>query len=66
MAAITDRGRDEEFSGQVVAIAYDRFGDFDGFRLVTEKGHEHTSRAVEPESEELVRFAWAERIVVSV
>jgi hypothetical protein len=56
----------EGLTGKIVAVLYDRFGDFDGFQLKTEKGHEHTFRAVEPEIEELVRFAWAERVTVTV
>ncbi len=57
---------DEEFTGKVVGIAYDRFGDFEGFLLFTEAGHEHKFHATEAEIERLVRFAWIDRVVISV
>ena len=56
----------EQFDGKVAGVVYDRFGDFEGFLLITETGHEHRFRAVEPELEDLVLFAWAERVVISV
>jgi hypothetical protein len=55
-----------EFTGKVSAIIYDRFGDFDGFSLLTEEGHEHSFRGREHEVEEIVNRAWIERIVISV
>jgi hypothetical protein len=55
-----------EFTGKVSAINYDRFGDFDGFSLLTEEGHEHSFRGREHEVEEIVNRAWTERIVISV
>ena len=36
-----------EFTGKVVSLIYDRFGDFAGFRLLTEHGHEHEFRGRE-------------------
>ncbi len=61
----TPGGR-EGFTGKVAGIIYDRFGDFEGFILLTEHGHEHSFRAREHEIEELIRRAWAERIVITV
>ncbi|HEX6896271.1 MAG TPA: hypothetical protein VF146_13425, partial [Bryobacteraceae bacterium] len=55
-----------EFTGKVMGIIYDRFGDFEGFLLLTEEGHEHTFYAREREIEALVRTAWRERMVISV
>ena len=55
-----------EFTGKVVALVYDRFGDFDGFKLLTEHGHEHEFRGREPAIEALVKGAWIERSVISV
>ncbi len=56
----------EEFTGKVAGVIYDRFGDFEGFLLITEAGREHRFEAREPELEELVRFAWIDRVVISV
>jgi subtilase family serine protease len=57
---------DLAFTGKVDGIAYDRFGDFEGFLLRTEAGHEQTFRSREREIEELVRDAWLERMVITV
>jgi hypothetical protein len=54
----------EEYSGKVESIIYDRFGDFEGFHLFTESGRHHEFRSAEPEIEHLVRFAWADRVVI--
>jgi hypothetical protein len=56
----------DEFTGKVEAVIYDRFGDFEGFILLTESGHEHRFNATEAEIEQLVRFAWIDRVVISV
>jgi hypothetical protein len=45
---------------------YDRFGDFEGFRLLTEEGHERCFASREGEIEALARYAWVERIVITV
>jgi hypothetical protein len=50
----------------VIGIRYDRFGDFEGFTLLSEHGHEHHFRGREHEVEEIVKCAWVERTVVSV
>jgi hypothetical protein len=55
-----------EYTGKVIAIHYDRFGDFCGFVILTEAGHEHRFRGHEHAIEELVHQAWVERTVVSV
>lgn len=50
---------------KIEGLIYDRFGDFDGFILGTEDGHEHRfSRKAK--IEELVRFAWRDQIVITV
>jgi hypothetical protein len=55
-----------EFTGKIEALIYDRFGDFAGFKLRTEQGHEHEFRGRELAIETLVKGAWIERSVVSV
>jgi hypothetical protein len=55
-----------EATGKINGIVYDRFGDFEGFMLLTEAGHERSFASREAEIESLVRFAWEERVVVSV
>jgi hypothetical protein len=57
---------DDHYTGKVIGIAYDRFGDFAGFTLLTEHGHEHHFRGREKEIETLVRQAWLERFVITV
>ena len=57
---------EHEATGKVAAIHYDRFGDFRGFTIVTELGHEREYVATEHFVEELVRTAWVERSVVRV
>lgn len=57
---------EREYTGKVIAIEYDRFGDFCGFVILTETGHEHQFRGCEHAIEELVHEAWVERTVVSV
>ncbi len=53
-------------TGKVTGVVYDRFGDFEGFHLLTEDGHEHAFHAREGAIEGLVRQAWLERMVVTV
>jgi hypothetical protein len=55
-----------EFTGKVVSLIYDRFGDFEGFKLLTEHGHEHHFHGRESAVEALVKSAWIERSVISV
>ncbi len=54
-----------EFTGKVVSLVYDRFGDFSGFVLDTEVGARRFA-AGEPEIERVAHRAWAERILTSV
>ena len=55
-----------EFTGKVVSLIYDRFGDFAGFILRTEHGHEHEFKGREHAVEALVKSAWIERSVITV
>jgi hypothetical protein len=59
-------GKDHHLTGKIIGIIYDRFGDFEGFVLLTEEGEERVFRGREHEVEELVREAWVERFLVSV
>ncbi len=54
------------YTGKVIGLGYDRFGDFEGFTLRLEDGHQRFFRARERAVEQLVRTAWLERFVVSV
>ena len=56
----------ERFTGKVVGVNFDRFGDFEGFILRTETGREHVFESRESEIEGLIRFAWRDRVVISV
>ncbi len=64
------RGHDgkhcHEATGKVNGVVYDRFGDFEGFRLFTECGHERWYVSREAEIEALARYAWVERVVITV
>jgi len=55
-----------EITGKVMAIDYDRFGDFCGFTVLSEHGRERHFHAREPKIEDVVYRAWVERSVVSV
>lgn len=55
-----------EITGQVVAIDYDRFGDFCGFMILSEHGRERHFHARAPQIEEVVYRAWFEGSVISV
>jgi hypothetical protein len=55
-----------KYTGKVTGVIYDRFGDFEGFILLTKRGREHTFRGREREVEDLVTQAWIGRIVVTV
>lgn len=55
-----------EFTGKVIGIRYDRFGDFEGFAIMTFQGHEHWFKGREPQVQELVRRAWIDRTLISV
>ena len=55
-----------EFTGKVVGLIHDRFGDFEGFLLLTEQGREHRFESHEHAIERLARGAWTERAVITV
>jgi hypothetical protein len=55
-----------EFTGKISGLRYDRFGDFDGFELVTLHAEEHRFRAHERRVEEIVREAWLQRTLVTI
>jgi hypothetical protein len=59
-------GKTHDHTGKIEGIIYDRFGDFEGFLLLTEHGEEILFRTHESEIEELVRFAWEDRIAITV
>lgn len=56
----------KELTGKVTGLVYDRFGDFSGFVLTTERGEEHAFYTTDAPAEPLIRSAWAERILLSV
>jgi hypothetical protein len=61
-------GEDERhvsFTGKVIELLFDRYGDFTGFRLDTEDGV-RAFHAREHQIEHLAQRAWAERILVRV
>jgi Glycosyl hydrolases family 32 N-terminal domain len=60
-----ERG-ERRYVGKVVALRYDRFGDFAGFTLRTVEGHERSFRAEEPKLQELLSQAWVERALIEV
>jgi hypothetical protein len=55
-----------ELTGKVIGICHDRFGDFDGFLLLTECGKERRFRGREHSVARLVTKAWEERAVISI
>ena len=55
-----------EFTGKVAGLVHDRFGDFDGFLLLTEHGREKRFHSREHAIERLITRAWAERQVITV
>jgi hypothetical protein len=56
----------ERVHGKVEALAYDHFGDFEGFVLEMRDGRRRFFRAREQRLEELVRRACEERLVTMV
>jgi len=59
-------GKHLEFTGKVIGLIHDRFGDFEAFILLTEGGEERRFRSREHSIERLVRGAWLERAVITV
>ncbi|HET6254618.1 MAG TPA: sialidase family protein [Puia sp.] len=58
--------KEEEYTGKVAGILYDRFGDFEGFILETREGHEHSFHGRERDVEELIYRAWEKRFLITV
>jgi hypothetical protein len=56
----------QEFTGKVIGISYDPFGDFTGFELLTLHGHKLGFHGRELRIEDLVREAWRERQLITV
>ena len=54
-----------EDTGKVTGLIYDRFGYFDGFLLLNEQGKEKWFPG-EKNAEELLRFAWEKKALISV
>ena len=53
-------------TGKAIRVRYDRFGDFEGFTLLSENGKEHKFRGRGRQVEELIRCAWAGGSLISV
>jgi Pro-kumamolisin, activation domain len=58
--------RTAEYTGKVEGLTYDRFGDFEGFLLLTETGDAHVFRSREAGIQALARFAWEDRVLITV
>ena len=54
------------YCGKVTGIVHDRFGDFIGFLLLTEEGHEHGFKGHEPAVRALIERAWENRAQITV
>jgi hypothetical protein len=54
------------YCGKVVGMIHDRFGDFIGFLLLTEEGHEHGFKGHEPAVRTLIERAWEDRALITV
>jgi hypothetical protein len=52
--------------GKIADLIYDRFGDFEGFTLETEAGEHRIFHSRERHVADLARWAWQERIRVTV
>ncbi|WP_052409854.1 phospholipase C [Paraburkholderia oxyphila] len=55
-----------DVTGKVDALFYDRFGDFEAFRLVTNQGREHVFDRCNRHAERLVREAWERQFTLCV
>jgi hypothetical protein len=56
----------EEHTGKIESLIYDRFGDFEGFILETEKGEKIHFYSRERHIAELAQFVWTARILITV
>ena len=61
-----DRDEDREVMGKVVGLAFDHFGDFEGFVVEIEEGETRRFHTREQRVLELVSRALEERILVTV
>ena len=59
-------GWEKEFTGKIVGIIYDHFGDFEGFVLEDERGGQHRFESRERPMLTVVQRAWDERLRVRV
>jgi hypothetical protein len=57
---------EEDFTGKVETLIYDRFGDFEAFTLETMSGTFHRFDSREPRISELARLAWEARARIRV
>jgi hypothetical protein len=57
---------EEDFTGKVETLIYDRFGDFEAFTLETMSGAYHRFDSREPHIADLARRAWEARTRVRV
>ncbi len=55
-----------QHTGKIVELVYDRFGDFEGFVLRTHKGGTRNFHARERHICELARWAWQARLLVTI
>jgi len=60
------RSDDLEYTGKVIGVRYDRFGDFVGFTLRLKDGGKKAFENRESAVERLVRQAWMERFLITV
>jgi len=63
---IATQCEEHSFVGKVDSLAYDRFGDFEGFSLETLDGAIHRFESREPNVEELIRRAGKERTRIAI
>jgi murein tripeptide amidase MpaA len=54
------------FTGKIAGIAYDHFGDFEGFVLELADGHERHFKSRERHVEAVVREAWKDRLLTTI
>jgi hypothetical protein len=59
-------GEQTTWRGKIEALSYDRFGDFEGFRLKTDGGTQQIFRSRERHIADVARWAWQERIRVTI
>jgi hypothetical protein len=65
-AIAAPHGEAHGITGKISTVAFDRFGGFEGFCLLSEHGQQHRFVSREAGIEDIVRRAWAERDTVTV